>query len=88
MADRVFTVSRELKQELVAALGVPQDPFKVIYNGVDTRLFRPNPEKRAAQRTKLGVSDTTVVVGCIGRLDLVKNHTTLFTCCRDCHKSE
>jgi len=78
MADRVFTVSRELKQELVSALGISQDLLKVIYNGVDTRLFCPDAEKRAAQRTKLGISESTVVVGCLGRLDLVKDHITVF----------
>jgi sugar transferase (PEP-CTERM/EpsH1 system associated) len=77
MADRVFAVSRELKQELVSALGISQDLFKVIYNGVDTRLFRPSAEKRAAQRTKLGISGSTMVVGCLGRLDLVKDHSTV-----------
>lgn len=77
MADRVFAVSRELKQELVSSLGIPQNLFKVIHNGVDTRLFCPSSEKRAAQRKKLGVSETTTVVGCVGRLDLVKDHITL-----------
>ena len=77
MADRVFAVSKELKQELASALGIPQDLFKIIYNGVDTRLFSPSSEKRAAQRTKLGISETTVVVGCVGRLDLVKDHITV-----------
>jgi sugar transferase (PEP-CTERM/EpsH1 system associated) len=77
MADCVFAVSRELKQEFVSALRVPQDLFKIIYNGVDTRVFRPSSEKRAAQREKLGISANTVVIGCVGRLDIVKDHSTL-----------
>jgi sugar transferase (PEP-CTERM/EpsH1 system associated) len=77
MADRVFAVSRVLKQELVSALGIPEDRFRVIYNGVDTQVFRANTAKRTEQRKKLGISESTIVVGCVGRLDLVKDHLTL-----------
>jgi sugar transferase (PEP-CTERM/EpsH1 system associated) len=77
MADRVFAVSQELKREFISALGVPQDSFRVIYNGVDTRLFSPSTEKRHVQRRNLGISENTVVVGCVARLDLVKDHITL-----------
>jgi sugar transferase (PEP-CTERM/EpsH1 system associated) len=77
LADRVFAVSRSLKQELVSTLGISEDLFKVIYNGVDTRLFCPSSEKRNAQRKNLGISETKVVVGCVGRLDLVKDHVTV-----------
>jgi sugar transferase (PEP-CTERM/EpsH1 system associated) len=77
MADRVFSVSRELKREFISALGIPQDLFRVIYNGVDTRLFSPSNEKRHVQRNKLGISEKTVVIGCVARLDLVKDHMTL-----------
>jgi sugar transferase (PEP-CTERM/EpsH1 system associated) len=77
LSDRVFAVSRELKQEIESAVGTPPNLFRVIYNGVDTKVFSPSPKKRNAQRKRLGVSDNTVVVGSVGRLDLVKDHMTL-----------
>ena len=77
LADRVFAVSRELKQEFVSALGIPPNLFRVIYNGVDTKLFSPCVEERDTQRRKLGISPNTVVVGSVGRLDAVKDHATL-----------
>jgi sugar transferase (PEP-CTERM/EpsH1 system associated) len=77
LADRVFAVSRELKQEFVSALGISPNLFRVIYNGVDTKLFSPSVEERDTQRRKLGISPNTVVVGSVGRLDAVKDHATL-----------
>jgi sugar transferase (PEP-CTERM/EpsH1 system associated) len=77
LADRLFAVSRELKKEIESAVGTPPNLFRVIYNGVDTQVFSPGAEKRNAQRKTLVVSDNTVVVGCVGRLDLVKDHITL-----------
>jgi sugar transferase (PEP-CTERM/EpsH1 system associated) len=77
LADRVFAVSRELKQEYVSALGISPDLFRVIYNGVATKLFFPSVEERDIQRRKLGISPNTVVVGSVGRLDAVKDHATL-----------
>jgi sugar transferase (PEP-CTERM/EpsH1 system associated) len=77
LADRVFAVSRELKQEFVSALGISPNLFRVIYNGVDTKVFFPSVEQRDTQRRKLGISPNTVVVGSVGRLDAVKDHRTL-----------
>jgi sugar transferase (PEP-CTERM/EpsH1 system associated) len=77
MADRVFTVSRELKNEVASAVGISPDTVKVIYNGVDTKRFAPDAGKRKVQREKIGASGDTVVVGTVGRLDAVKDHVTL-----------
>src|ERR1700722_4664710 len=77
LADRVFAVSKELKKDFVFALGISPDLFRVIYNGVDTKLFSPGGEERNTKREKLGISGNTVVVGSVGRLDVVKDHATL-----------
>jgi len=77
MADRVFAVSEELKTEYEDALGIPADLFEVIRNGVDTELFSPNPQVRNKQRLKIGARENSLVVGCVARLDRVKDHRTL-----------
>jgi len=77
LADKVFAVSEELKTEYEDALGIPADLFGVIHNGVDTELFSPNPQMRNKQRLKIGASENSLVVGCVARLDRVKDHHTL-----------
>jgi glycosyltransferase involved in cell wall biosynthesis len=42
-----------------------------IDNGIDTRRFRPPTDRLAAKRA-LGISDETVVLGCVGRLSAEK----------------
>jgi glycosyltransferase involved in cell wall biosynthesis len=42
-----------------------------IDNGIDTRRFRP-PADRAAAKRALGIADTTLVLGCVGRLSTEK----------------
>jgi len=41
-ADRVLTVSRTLMNDIRDSYGVPEDRLRVVYNGADTRLFRPD----------------------------------------------
>lgn len=47
-------------------------PYDVIANGIDSELFRFDPEHRAAKRRELELGDG-LVVGHIGRLNRVKN---------------
>ena len=46
MADRVIAVSRHVGETTQAALGERRFPFSVVYNGVDTSVFKPTMEKR------------------------------------------
>lgn len=48
---------------------------KVIYNGVSIEDFRYNPSVRKQMREELGISPTDTVLGHVGRLAPVKNHT-------------
>lgn len=77
-ADRVFAVSQALRAYYARQLWVRENRIGVIPNGVDTELFRPQPDVRLAARQKLGVGSDTLVVGTVGRLDPIKDHRTLF----------
>lgn len=55
-------------------LGYRPRRWDVISNGVDTRLFRPDPDARAAWRARMGVDDKTVLVGMAARKDPMKDH--------------
>lgn len=76
-ADRVFCVSQELKEYYCRELRWGMTKFEVLPNGVDVERFRPDEEVRARMRAKLGAEASTLVVGTVGRLDPVKDHTTL-----------
>src|SRR5271165_3097902 len=43
MADAVFTVTDDLRKYHAAQSWLPTDRFRVLYNGVDTEKFSPNP---------------------------------------------
>ncbi len=42
--DRVVTVSRDAALQIHRAFGVPQERIRVVYNGLDSSVFRPMPE--------------------------------------------
>lgn len=76
-ADRLFCVSEELREHYCHQLGLKRGTFSVIPNGVDTNHFRPCPETRSQLRTRLGIGTRTIVIGTVGRLDPIKDHSTL-----------
>lgn len=58
-------------------LGYPARRMTVIDNGFDTEKFRPDAEQRRAMRRALGLADNAFVVGCVARLDDMKDFPTL-----------
>ncbi len=75
-ADRVYALLPALEGEL-EELGVPAHKRAILENGVELERFRPDPEARARLRQALGASPGEVLVGCVARLDPVKDHATL-----------
>jgi glycosyltransferase involved in cell wall biosynthesis len=57
--------------------GFPAAKSLVIPNGIDTEAFKPEPEAASRVRAALGVSREVLLVGCVGRLDPMKDHPTL-----------
>ncbi len=67
-ADRVITVSNYIKREVVR-LGVNEEKIKVIYNGVDSKRFKPVSKKEKDKiRKKYGLEECKMVLF-LGRLD-------------------
>ena len=74
-------VQNEEDLSTLAALRVPADRLHLLGNGIDLDRFTPGPKARAARgrvRAELGVDDTTVVVGAVGRLVWEKGYGELF----------
>jgi sugar transferase (PEP-CTERM/EpsH1 system associated) len=75
--QRYTAVSEDLARWLVDTVGIEPDRVTQIYNGVDAQRFRP----RKGERGKFGpegfVTSNSFVVGTVGRMEAVKDQTTL-----------
>lgn len=59
--------------------GYSENISKVIYNFVDTDLFRPSIDMREKFRAEINISDDTFVFGSVARWHPIKGHTTIFS---------
>lgn len=66
-ANLVVVVSTPLKEHLIQQ-GVHEDKIRVIPNGADVDIFKPDATIRQSIRASLGVNHDTVVVGFVGVL--------------------
>lgn len=78
MVGRYITVSRDLQEWLISAIGASRGRVIQIYNGVDQDLFKPGVKRRDLA-PKGFLSGEPVVVGTVGRLAEVKDQATLIS---------
>ncbi len=76
-ADYLMSVSDVLAKEIAQTIGINENKFHTILNGVDVDRFAPNPLKRAAYREELGFKETDFILGTVGRPNPVKNHSLI-----------
>ena len=57
-------------------IGYKTERMKVIPNGIDTKLFKPDHPSGFRLRDEWGIDEKTVLIGLVGRLDPMKDHTT------------
>ena len=74
--ERVVAVSGEIRSQLVAH-GARPDRVVTVLNGIDHRRFTRNPAARPAARAALGLRDTDLVIGAVGRLEPQKRFDLL-----------
>ncbi len=68
----IIAISRSTADELMRLLGVPAERITVVYNGVDTTQFRPQPDENdAAVLSRFGVEEPFVM--CVGAANWRKN---------------
>jgi sugar transferase (PEP-CTERM/EpsH1 system associated) len=77
LVQRYIAVSRDLAGWLVEQVGVGPERITQIYNGVDSRVFRPGPGSRSSRLPEGFAPRDAFVVGTIGRLAAVKDQETL-----------
>jgi sugar transferase (PEP-CTERM/EpsH1 system associated) len=72
LADRVFSVSYQLRDFHAKRTGFPASKIGVIHNGVDIRRFCPDPVTRQKARQQFGILPEEYCVGAVGRVEPVK----------------
>jgi len=70
--DRTLAVSNAVKKKYHISKKV-----QVLYNGLDTDLYKPNLESREAFRKKLYVPDDAILIGMAGKITPGKGHLGL-----------
>jgi len=83
MGDAVATVTRELRDYHSAQAWWKQNCIRVLYNGVDAREFRPQPQVREAVRRQLSLPADALVLGSVGRMVPLKDFLTLLKAARN-----
>jgi glycosyltransferase involved in cell wall biosynthesis len=74
-ADLVIANARAVRADAVAR-GLPEDRIAVVPNGIDTDTMRPDPAAGRAQRNAWRIASDAFVIGCVARLDPMKEHPT------------
>jgi len=75
VTDRVVTVSPQLKSELAAHGVARPEKICVIPLGLELEPFVSSPRKGGELRRELGLAATDPLVGIVGRIVPIKNHT-------------
>ena len=57
--------------------GYDSSKIKIIFNGVDTKLFAPNSKNRNLIRRKYSITTNTILIGMVARYTPLKDHVTL-----------
>jgi glycosyltransferase involved in cell wall biosynthesis len=74
-ADSIIANSVAGKIEYQNVFSFPYE-IRVVQNGIDTELFKPDLGKRIKQRAEWKISDATTLIGIVGRIDTMKGYAT------------
>jgi glycosyltransferase involved in cell wall biosynthesis len=73
-ADLIIVNSHAARKDYLT-YGFPPQKMVVVPNGIDTKKFQPNQEFGLKVRAELEISDDTILIGLVGRLELQKDHS-------------
>jgi glycosyltransferase involved in cell wall biosynthesis len=65
--------------EFAVGRGFPRERIAVVPNGIDVERFRPDASLRQRQRSDWGLTEETVAVGMLARLDPMKGYPDFLT---------
>lgn len=70
-ATKVITVSKAVKEHLLSSGFIKENKIKVIYNGIDNKIFNWE-NKTEGLKTELNIPGDSFVLGMIGRVNAIK----------------
>lgn len=74
--DKIVVISRQQYEEIHGRFGVgKKDQFQIIPLGIDLETFADWRAKRSILRREVGATDSDILIGLVGRLTEVKNHS-------------
>jgi glycosyltransferase involved in cell wall biosynthesis len=75
VTSRIIVVSEQQRKEIHETFGVGRaEQFRVIPLGLDLNSFAKPEKRRQAFRDELGVRNSEILIGIVGRLTEIKNH--------------
>jgi len=74
-------VSQKVQENISALLGVSKNNFSVIYNSVNTEMFRPQPQLREDARKRMGLEPTEFCIGVVANASRQKGHEFILEAC-------
>jgi glycosyltransferase involved in cell wall biosynthesis len=76
VSDKIIVISNQQFEEIHQQFGVGRtEQFKVVPLGIDLAHFEKANEKRKLLREEIGVQTGEILVGLVGRLTEIKNHS-------------
>lgn len=75
-ADLIVANARAVRADAVGR-GLPADRIVVVPNGIDTDAMRPDAAAGFSLRRMWQLPDNAFVIGCVARLDAMKDHANL-----------
>jgi glycosyltransferase involved in cell wall biosynthesis len=85
-ADLIIANARAVRAD-AATRGLPAERIAVVPNGIDAEAMRPDPAAGRAMRRAWGVADDAFIIGCVARLDPMKDHANLINAAASFAKS-
>ncbi len=87
-SDVMLANSQEVKRFMVDREGISPSKCRVIYNGVDSRIFAPVPPTCQPQlRRELGLPENCVIVGTVANFRPQKDYATLLSAIARVHQA-
>lgn len=75
-SDKIIVISNQQFDEIHRQFGVGRtEQFKVVPLGIDLTHFETADEKRSLLRREIGAGENEILVGLVGRLTEIKNHS-------------
>jgi len=72
--SRVLAISSAIKENVAQTTPVAPEKIITVHHGIDTVQFSPGKGNRSALRKQLGITESSIVVGFVGRFSPGKGH--------------